>query len=399
VKVTGGTPPYTYLWNTLATQDSIKHLFPYTYRVLASDANGCPSNSAQLKITQPDPVVVTPQVFPSTCNARTGSITLKTSGGTAPYQYSWTDNSTASSIHNLGKGIYKVTITDAHNCKLTSAVKLDNYVPQAQICMVTVDSGYNRIVWDPAVNALVKQCNVFRWVGGTYQKLGTVLPTNYSTFIDALSTPDVVASRYVISTEDSCGNTSPLSFAHQTIYLGASMGVNGTSTVLDWTPYIDEGGDFIPTEYKLYRGTRLDKMEYFASVSVGTEYTDADPRGSVYYMVSVEKKPDCISKLKSDGGPYSQSLSNIAESKLLSSDVYNSQAQAVFPNPVSRFVTISMPVQAQAISVVSVAGRIVFETNPGTRECMLDVSFLEPGFYTVNVVTANGLSQYPLIKE
>ncbi|MDB5285008.1 MAG: hypothetical protein JWO06_4083 [Bacteroidota bacterium] len=39
--VTGGTPAYTYVWNTLSTHDTITHLSPATYCVTVTDANHC----------------------------------------------------------------------------------------------------------------------------------------------------------------------------------------------------------------------------------------------------------------------------------------------------------------------------------------------------------------------
>lgn len=46
ISATGGTAPYTYLWNTMATTDNLSNLSAGTYVVEVTDANGCVSTSS-----------------------------------------------------------------------------------------------------------------------------------------------------------------------------------------------------------------------------------------------------------------------------------------------------------------------------------------------------------------
>ncbi|MFN7014719.1 MAG: SprB repeat-containing protein, partial [Bacteroidia bacterium] len=48
----GGTPPYTYLWSTGSTNQSISGLCPGTYSVTVTDTNNC-SNTQSITITEP----------------------------------------------------------------------------------------------------------------------------------------------------------------------------------------------------------------------------------------------------------------------------------------------------------------------------------------------------------
>ncbi len=73
VKVTGGTPAYSYLWNNEATTDTIINLAPGNYVVTATDLNGC-SASASANITQPDTGSVVVPSGQSEGTAREGSV-------------------------------------------------------------------------------------------------------------------------------------------------------------------------------------------------------------------------------------------------------------------------------------------------------------------------------------
>ncbi len=57
------------------------------------------------------------------CTTASGSISLATPvNGTAPYIYSWSNGSTATSISNLVPGTYKFTVTDANTCASTDSI-------------------------------------------------------------------------------------------------------------------------------------------------------------------------------------------------------------------------------------------------------------------------------------
>ena len=46
-----------------------------------------------------------------------GSISINVTGGTAPYQFSWSNGATTQNISNLNGGDYTVTIIDANGCE------------------------------------------------------------------------------------------------------------------------------------------------------------------------------------------------------------------------------------------------------------------------------------------
>ncbi len=114
---TGGTPPYSYSWNTGATTPSISALCPGQYYVDITDANGC-STSDTVQITEPQPLAVNPAATDASCNGVCdGTATANPTGGTTPYSYSWSPGGqTSQSINSLCVGQYVVTVTDANGC-------------------------------------------------------------------------------------------------------------------------------------------------------------------------------------------------------------------------------------------------------------------------------------------
>ncbi|MEO7082029.1 MAG: choice-of-anchor L domain-containing protein, partial [Flavobacteriales bacterium] len=125
VNVTGGTSPYSYLWNTTPSQTgaSATGLGIGTWLVSIHDANGC-STSASATITQPAALSVSGIVTPAMCQgAANGTVDVTTAGGTSPYTWSWTGplgfTANTEDIGSLNAGGYSLTVTDASGCSTT----------------------------------------------------------------------------------------------------------------------------------------------------------------------------------------------------------------------------------------------------------------------------------------
>lgn len=114
---TGGTAPFTYLWNDGSTSKNRTGLAPGTYSVTITDDYGDDLELTGIVITQPTEIACTPSIINNPCNGNSvGSITLAVSGGTAPYTYLWNDGATTKNRTGLAAGTYSVTITDANSC-------------------------------------------------------------------------------------------------------------------------------------------------------------------------------------------------------------------------------------------------------------------------------------------
>ncbi|MCE2846178.1 MAG: hypothetical protein LW707_03980, partial [Sphingobacteriales bacterium] len=122
----GGTTPYTYLWNTGSTLSAVSAVPAGTYTVTVTDANGCTLQNTVV-VTQPTPVVVQASVTDATCSQNNGTASANASGGTGTLNYTWSNTQTGSSVSGLAPGSYTVTATDANGCTATSTVSLINY--------------------------------------------------------------------------------------------------------------------------------------------------------------------------------------------------------------------------------------------------------------------------------
>ncbi|QTN39563.1 hypothetical protein HZ996_10585 [Cryomorphaceae bacterium] len=114
--VSGGTPPYSYAWNTGPVTPNLNSLPAGTYSVVVTDANGCTDN-AQVTINEPDVLVLANTVSSDACAS---SIDLTVSGGTLPYAYAWSNGAGSQDVSGLDAGTYTVTVTDGNGCKETS---------------------------------------------------------------------------------------------------------------------------------------------------------------------------------------------------------------------------------------------------------------------------------------
>lgn len=125
VNASSGTAPLTYLWSNGATAATVSGLTAGTYVVTVSDPVNCKAISSVI-ISQPLILAVAPSaIITPSCNSyNDGSIIISASGGVAPYNYVWSNSSTAATNSGLTAGTYSVTVVDANACSVFSTVVL-----------------------------------------------------------------------------------------------------------------------------------------------------------------------------------------------------------------------------------------------------------------------------------
>jgi gliding motility-associated-like protein len=128
VGIVGGTPGYTVSWivpPSASTVNPQTGLCAGTYSAQITDANNCLLFNSVV-IAQPAAISVLQNLTFPTCNGVcNGSITLNTSGGTAPYVYAWSPGASLNAtLTNACAGNYSITITDSHLCPSTLTLNL-----------------------------------------------------------------------------------------------------------------------------------------------------------------------------------------------------------------------------------------------------------------------------------
>ena len=121
--VTGGMPPYSYLWSNGATTPNLTGLAAGYYSVVVTDATGATAQcfetlSAFLRI---EALII--QVTGVRCSGdATGSVTLqKVGGGSGNYTFLWSNGATTQNLSGVPAGTYTLTITDSNGCTGTAS--------------------------------------------------------------------------------------------------------------------------------------------------------------------------------------------------------------------------------------------------------------------------------------
>ena len=126
INPSGGTPPYSYSWNTVPPQltQTATGLCAGTYTAYCTDANGC-TTSQVITITQPPALTVVTNNPPAVCSGACATITATTNGGTPGYTYLWTPGNMITSSASVCPTVtttYTITNTDANGCTATGTV-------------------------------------------------------------------------------------------------------------------------------------------------------------------------------------------------------------------------------------------------------------------------------------
>ncbi|PCI98529.1 MAG: hypothetical protein COB15_05710 [Flavobacteriales bacterium] len=117
--ITGGTAPYTYMWNdpSLQLTQCAIFLIPGVYTVCVVDSNGCTVCATDI-VFEPTQLVVTDTMINASClTCNDGGIQIFPSGGTVPYTYLWMPTGgTTPNASGLIPGTYNYCVTDSNGC-------------------------------------------------------------------------------------------------------------------------------------------------------------------------------------------------------------------------------------------------------------------------------------------
>jgi hypothetical protein len=415
--VVGGTMPYSYKWSSGGDKAIEFDLPSGNYNVSVTDANGCHISKEGTVADMNGPHVQQDIVAPAGCRENDGFASVKVNGGIPPYTYLWSQGEINQTgfLDSLSAGIYEVTVIDASGCKHTAPIEINIKKPSVpNICVVTVDSlsGTNLVVWDKLALKGIEKYRIYkeRYLAGYFELTGEIGQNSPAVFNDAYALPSQRSWKYKISAVDECNNESELSIYHETMHLTINASVNKDVNLI-WNSY----GGIAAGTYYINRYSRSRGWELIDSVPVSpyeNKYTDFSPPPAhlTYYIGYKIPGGGCNPYyLKTTGNPFSQSISNLQESWIVTDlkDAESSEtALEVYPNPFKEDITIDFDLQGSSdvnILITNQMGQVILKNQAGRllqgpHSLRLDIPG-PPGLYFVELQTGKTRLIKKLIKE
>lgn len=248
VTVTGGTPVYTYSWAPFGGNGPTANgLTAGTYTVTITDGNGC-TTTANVNITEPAAVLAaTSAVTDVNCfGASTGSATINATGGTAPYNYTWSPTGAGQTTNNLAQGNYTVLVADANGCQTNVAFTITEPSPISTTLLVTNPSCglANGAIVTNVTGGVAPYAYAWAPGGGNTPFISGLLPGNY--FVDITDANGCVSSLTTTLT-----NTPGPSVTATAVDISCFGGADGSATAnisggtapynITWSPYGGNG--------------------------------------------------------------------------------------------------------------------------------------------------------------
>nr|MDQ3046405.1 gliding motility-associated C-terminal domain-containing protein [Bacteroidota bacterium] len=243
----GGTPPYTVLWNTGSTSLALNSLCAGVYSVVITDATGCSQNS-MIPVNNFTAASLTMTSTDVTCDALcNGSASVSATGGLAPYAYLWNDVSaqTNDTASGLCAGTYFVEVTGADGCVSIASVIIDEPTP----------IGFS------VSNTIEPLCNGNSNGSITAIPSGGTLPYSYSWAPaggSAATATGLPANTYTVTVIDAngCSSTQTIILTSPTVLtISSTTTPSSCNTIPDGAIDVTVGGGTLPYAYQWSGGS------------------------------------------------------------------------------------------------------------------------------------------------
>lgn len=299
------------------------------------------------------------------------------------------------SIAAAGNQLISVYGTNACGNGAAANANLQVNIPSTpQICMVTVDSlsTHNIVYWDKTTVTGADSFRIYREnVTNTYTQIGTVSYNAISEYHDFGIDPNASTARYKISAIDSCGNESPMSLYHNTIYI-----INVGNGQYNWNLYAIENSPNPVTQYVLMRDDN--NTGNFAQIlsTAGTQTSMTDVNYASYpnanwYVDALGFNCNPTQRLNGGNntvyGAKIRSHSNQNNNRQSGINKFNANSGevTVFPNPSNGEFTVLNSQKIDDLKVIDVLGNVVYETKPADYKATLHLE--NAGVYFITVIS------------
>ena len=159
IAVQQGIPPYQLNWSNGATGPDLSGLAAGQYLLDLVDSAGCTLQQS-FEISQPDPLMLSANLVADTCGQQTGAIFTQTTGGTSPYQWSWSNGAATPDLHDLPSGSLGLSLVDHNGC----LVQQNFEVPAVEVPVDFALQGGTITCFSPTVPLTAQPADfVFQW--------------------------------------------------------------------------------------------------------------------------------------------------------------------------------------------------------------------------------------------
>jgi len=419
--VAAGAESYT--WNTGSINDSliISPSSNITYTITGNNSGCGLTGTAVITVTvNPLPVISATANPASVC---TGTPLTLTGGGALTYTWSHGVTNGVSFPAQSGSTNYTVTGTDNNGCVNSNTITVSPSTPTApDICTVTVDSLSlnNVIVWDKTLYPNADSFMVYRdTANNNYALIGTLPYGALSQFTDTARSigavngdPNITTYRYKLAYRDTCGNMSPQSPYHNTIYnynsgslflwnhyeiQGQTTPVSGLSNYVLKRDNLGGTGNYVTAATAGASSTNINDPQY------ATWQTTADWRVETIWSITCTPSMR-LGENNATQGTIVKSKSNITNNKTTSITKILDRLVSVYPNPAhdNFFVHFNSNVIGTfQLKIYSVMGNEVYSgllVNP-SGDIMIDLNKYDNGVYLLQLVSDAGIITKRIIKN
>ena len=142
LSVTGGSPQYSFNWNTGAITEDLSNLSAGNYTCTITDNNGCLSNITAT-VSNNTTFNVSGQTTDENCGNQLGQINLTVTGTSGNVTYIWNTGDTIQNLDSLPAGNYSVTVTDDQSCSDVNNFTINNNTGNLQLTQSISDDFCN----------------------------------------------------------------------------------------------------------------------------------------------------------------------------------------------------------------------------------------------------------------
>jgi len=317
--------------------------------------------------------------------------------------YLWSTKDTTQSITVSTTNTYSLTVINQNGCMSNAQEKVTIHQPYAeQLKIATFNKTSDAIIiaWTPTKGMQIASyaLQLLDDASGKFKTIATRGIADSSFVVDKKSNVLIQTYSYQLISYDSICHDSAISDTHETIHLSCSQGTNSPNTVeLGWNTY----KGLNPLKYEIYvynADSLVDSFPYANNGNNNFSRSYEKHKAGYTYRIGFDlASPIYTGTLKSDSGPFSQSLSNMAESQLTDTKIDEESTIQLYPNPASESFSLSLKESAH-ISLYSLTGQLLLNEHIFGNE-RISLHAIKAGMYIAKIETAHTVITKILVVE